>query len=127
MLALPGETPQLARKTVDFAIELDPDYVQFCITTPYPGTALYNDAKKFGRLYNDFSKYNIWHPVFIPYGYKDIEEVEGVEREAVRRFYFRPHYIIKKLFKIRTIEDIKRYCKGLKMALGFAKKRESID
>jgi hypothetical protein len=34
MLALPGENPQLAKKTIDFAIELNLDSAQFLATYP---------------------------------------------------------------------------------------------
>jgi len=119
MLALPGETPELARKTIDFAIELDPDYAQFCITTPYPGTKLFAEADRFGFLSKDFSQYSIWNPVFVPLGYEDKDEVFKMEKEAMRRFYLRPKYIIKRLMRIRSFEDIKRNYKGLKMLSGF--------
>ena len=36
MIGLPGETPEKARETIQFAINIDPDYAQFTITTPYP-------------------------------------------------------------------------------------------
>jgi radical SAM superfamily enzyme YgiQ (UPF0313 family) len=53
MFAIPGETPQMAEKTVDFAISLKPDYAQFTITTPHPGTELFQNAQKFGTLSMD--------------------------------------------------------------------------
>ncbi|GAH92785.1 unnamed protein product, partial [marine sediment metagenome] len=84
MLALPGETPELAQKTIDFAKELNPEYAQFCITTPFPGTELYREAKKYGTLSKDFSEYNIWEPVFVPKGYKNREEIENMEKKAMR-------------------------------------------
>ena len=37
MIALPGETPELAEQTIKDATKLDPHYAQFSITTPYPG------------------------------------------------------------------------------------------
>ena len=43
MLALPGENPSLAEQTIQNAIKLDPEYAQFSICTPYPGTELYNE------------------------------------------------------------------------------------
>jgi len=121
MLALPGEKPADAFDTVRFAIELDPDYAQFCITTPYPGTKLYDEISRYGRLYADYSKYSLWHPVFVPYAYKGREEIAGLERYAMRRFYFRPRYIYNKLKKIRSREDLSRYLKGLKMAIGMVR------
>lgn len=121
MLALPGETPEMALETIKFAIELDPDYAQFSITTPYPGTKLYGEASKYGILHGTYSKYSLWNPVFVPYAYKDIKEIADMENYAMRKFYFRPRYIYNKLKKLRSKEDLFRYFKGLKMALGMVK------
>lgn len=121
MLALPKETPQMAEKTIEFAISLEPDYAQFSITTPFPKTKLFEDAKRFGTLSGDFSKYNLWEPIFIPYGYKDRKEIEKMERKAVRKFYFRLKYIFGRIRKIRSFNDLFRYIKGLRMAIGFLK------
>ena len=119
MIALPGETPELARKTIEFAKKLNPDYVQFCITTPYPGTELYENAEKYGRLEKDFAKFSMWEPVFVPYGYRNQEEIKEIERKAMHEFYLRPEYIISRIKKINSIEDIFRYLKGLRFLLGF--------
>jgi anaerobic magnesium-protoporphyrin IX monomethyl ester cyclase len=119
MLALPGETPGLAQKTIDFACELNPDYAQFSVTTPFPGTQLWFDADKHGTLDRDFSHYHGWTPVFVPKGYKSVEEVEQMERRAARQFYLRWAFIGRAIRKIRTWEDVKRYLKGFRMLLGF--------
>lgn len=119
MIGLPGETPEMARKTIDFAIELDPDYAQFSITTPYPGTQLWNSYEQWGTLNKDFKNYHGWMPVFVPKGYKSKEELEQINKEAFRRFYLRPKFILKKIFKIRSVNDIKRNITGLKMVKGF--------
>ena len=122
MLALPGETPKLAQKTIDFAKELNPDYVQFEVTTPYPATELYYMAKNYGTvLHKDFSKYSMWEPVFIPHGYKDAEQVRRISRRAMREFYLRPRYILSRIMKINSFEDIIRYIKGLRFIMGFTK------
>ncbi|MEK7116796.1 MAG: radical SAM protein [Patescibacteria group bacterium] len=123
MIALPGETPEMAKKTIDFAKKLNPDYAQFCITTPYPGTKLFKDAPKYGTLAGNFSEYNIWNAVFVPYGYKDKKEIEAIERKAMREFYLRPKYIWGRLKKINSWEDIKRYLKGFRFFVGFISKK----
>lgn len=46
MFGLPGETKETIKKTIDFALELDPDSVQFSITIPFPGTTYFKDADK---------------------------------------------------------------------------------
>jgi len=119
MLALPGETPGKARQTIEFAKELDPDYAQFTITTPYPGTELYDQAKEYGTLIQDFSSYTIWNPVFVPRGYQDRDEVSEMQREAFKAFYYRPSYIIKRLLKIRSIGDLRRNIEGQRVTAKF--------
>lgn len=120
MLGLPGETPEMARKTIDFAIELDPDYAQFSLTTPFPGTELYKTCDKWGKLDMDFKKYNVWMPVFLPKGYDSVEQLQSIHRSAFRRFYMRPKYILKRIYKIRSLNDLKRNLNGLKMIKGFS-------
>ncbi len=117
MIALPGETPELAEQTIKDALKLDPEYAQFSIATPYPGTALYDEIKKgkWGRLTTeDFTEYQGWNVVFLPEGYKNKEEVLKMSRKAFKAFYLRPSYIIKAVLNIRSLEDIKRYIKGFK-------------
>src|SRR3989338_8680843 len=63
MLGLPGETPELARKTIQLAIEMNPDYAQFSITTPYPGTQLWDTYEKWGTLDKNFKDYHGWSSV----------------------------------------------------------------
>jgi radical SAM superfamily enzyme YgiQ (UPF0313 family) len=121
MLGLPGETPELARQTIKFALELDPDYAQFCLTTPYPGTRLYDQAEEFGWLSTELSDYHGWKAVFVPYGYNSPEELLAMERHAMIRFYFRPSYWLRTFMKLRTPEDLTRVFKGLRMALGFVR------
>ena len=119
MIALPGETPELAEQTLEFAKELNPDYVQFCITTPYPGTALYNDAKKYGKLTKDFDKFHGWDAVFVPKGYKNKEEILALEKKFFREFYLRPAYVLGRFAKIKSFRDLMRYVKGARFLLGF--------
>jgi len=46
MFGLPGETHETIQKTIDFALRMDPESVQFSITTPFPGTSYYKDLDK---------------------------------------------------------------------------------
>ncbi|MDO8646846.1 MAG: radical SAM protein [Candidatus Diapherotrites archaeon] len=120
MIGLPGETPELAEKTINFAIELDPDYAQFSITTPFPGTELYKTASKFGKLDENFENYNEWQPVFVPFGYKNAEEVVKMQKKAFKKFYIRPAYVLKRISKIRSPQDFFKNLKGLRMIIGLS-------
>lgn len=115
MLALPGETPEMALKTIDFAIELDLTYAQFLPTYPEPGTVLYEKAVAKGK----FIKYEgRTKAAYVPDGYRSPDEVEEMIRLAYRSFYLRPAYFTKHLKKIKNIEDISRYYNGFKFVLG---------
>ena len=54
-----GETHETMQQTLDLALELNPDTVQFSICTPFPGTAFYEYAKQRRLLLtDDFSAYD---------------------------------------------------------------------
>ncbi|MBI5797310.1 radical SAM protein [Candidatus Woesearchaeota archaeon] len=120
IIGLPGETLELGEETINFAIELDPDYAQFCINTPFPGTKLWDTADQWGALdKSNFDKYTIWEPVFLPFGYKDKNQLIQLNKKAFRKFYLRPKYIMGRLKKLKSFEDVKRYAKGARFVLGF--------
>ncbi len=112
MLGLPGENIKKAKKTINFAIKLNPDYIQFCYTTPFPGTQLYKNYHKYGTLESNFSNYSLWDPVFIPFGYKTKKDLIKIKKYAFRRFYLRPSYILNQLKSIKSYEDFIRFVKG---------------
>ena len=113
MLGLPGETPEKALKTIEFAKELNCDLTKFNLTTPFPGTKLYDDIEKYGILQGDALDFNFHSPVFVPKGYSSGEELADICKQAFREFYFRPSYVIERLARIRSVEDVRRLLKGL--------------
>jgi radical SAM superfamily enzyme YgiQ (UPF0313 family) len=116
MLGLPNETPEIAEKTIDFAIKLDPDYANFNIFFPEPGTGLYNLAIKSGRL---LSRYYLGRnvPVYLPEGYESVEQLQAMQSKAFKRFYFRPSYLAKRIASIRSWDEIRQYIDGALMLL----------
>lgn len=122
MLALPGETPVMARKTIDFAIDLDLDYVQFLFTAPYHGTKLFDQCKEEGTILTENpDEYSLFKAVFLPKGYSSVDELIEIQKEAYRKFYFRSKYVIKHIKRLRNIEDVKKYWFGLRFLLGMGK------
>lgn len=58
MVGLPGETKRSVWKSFQLAMEIDPDFIQFGVVTPYPGTELYRLAEDKGWiLTKDWSRY----------------------------------------------------------------------
>jgi hopanoid biosynthesis associated radical SAM protein HpnJ len=53
IVGLPGETRETIEETIRYAREINPHTIQVSIAAPYPGTALYRQAKENGWLPED--------------------------------------------------------------------------
>lgn len=107
-----GETEETIRKTIDFAIKLDPDEAQFNIATAYPGTELFDWARENGYITTlNWDDYSMSNTVLKLPGLGQ-EKLEKYYEEAHRRFYFRPKVILRRLFHIRTWDQFKQEAKG---------------
>jgi len=116
MIGLPGETPKIARDLVKFAIELEPNYAQFHITKVLPETGMNEILEKYGEIKEWVQPYQgIPGAIFLPSEYKSIDQLLKMRDYAFKKFYLRPKFIIKKIFAIRSFEDILRYLKGFKI------------
>lgn len=80
-----GETKETIKSTIDYALELDPHSVQFSIITPFPGTALFEELDKRGRiLTKDFSMYDGHSScVFKP------DNISSFELEEAKQYAYR--------------------------------------
>ena len=121
ILGLPGETPELTDETINFAYQLDPDILQFSLITPYPGSKMYEQYKNSKQLDPNIKKYCEIKPVFLPKGYKNLKQLEKKYKQAYSNFYFKPKYLLGRILKIRTFDDIKRYYNGILMAINMSK------
>jgi radical SAM superfamily enzyme YgiQ (UPF0313 family) len=65
---LRGETKETIEKTIDYALKSDPDSIQFSIITPFPGTRLFEELEREGKiLTRDWSLYDGHNScVFVP-------------------------------------------------------------
>lgn len=133
MFGNPGETVASMRRTIDFAKELDPDIAVFNITTPYPGTQLFTWARRNGYLRTfDWSDYDLANTVMeLPT--VSVEEINRMYKVAYREFFFRPGYLLRRLARIRSLEDIRmslRALRSIMFARGTApqpQKRQGVD
>ena len=107
MFGNPGESIASMRRTIDFAKQLDPDIALFNITTPYPGTQMFDWAKRNGYLRTlDWNDYDLANSV-LDLPTVSSEDVNRMYKVAYREFYFRPRYLFRRLTKLRSLEDLK--------------------
>jgi len=118
MLALPGETPEKAKKTIKFACDIGITYAQFLLTHPEWGTELYDDAVNLGRIVPLYQGRRA--VTYLPDGYKDAEEAIKMQKMAYRKFYFRPKYILKHIKRLKDIDKIEQYFQAFKYVMGMS-------
>ena len=117
MFGIPGETYEEALQTIEFAIELDPDIANFHAITPFPGTDLYDNVDEYGTLEGGLSEFTYQGAAFVPYTMTRAQ-IQELRQLAFKRFYSRPSYMIRRLFKIRTLHDVKAALQGVRSLLG---------
>jgi len=123
LLGIPTETEEETLQTINFAKKLNLDFAKFNMITPYPGTELYEMAKKRGLVEDDtWSRlipgigFSEAEPVFVPEG-RDPKELKAKQQRAARTFYFRPRPIRSVTSNIRSFDDFKRYFYAAKLLL----------
>jgi radical SAM superfamily enzyme YgiQ (UPF0313 family) len=111
IFGLPADTEETMDDTIRFALELDPDLANFMMAAPYPGTELWEIARRDGRLFSlDWRDYAI-HDEKARYELPSLPSdlVERKWHEAYRRFYLRPSRIWRKAVDLDTWRRLPDY------------------
>jgi len=107
MIGFPEETPAMVEETFDLVERFDPDQVQFCAVTAYPGTPLYKMLH--GSREFDYATMT---------GFQALEgnehmtaaQIEEKIREGYRRFYRRPKRLVREMrHPLRFAGRVARY------------------
>ena len=111
VIGLPWETEEDVKKTIDFALELDSDFVSFYTATALPGTKFYSYVIKnsLGDLSSDDVYLNSYYFPNVPTHHLSKERIFELHKLAMKKYYLRPIYVIKKLFSIRSFAEVKNY------------------
>lgn len=95
ILGYPGETAKEMDETINFSIKLNPDYSQYSILTPFPGTPIYSMLKKEDLL--DTENWDMYTVLTSVIKYEKLglsnKLVEKKLTKAYLKFYTRPRYI----------------------------------
>ena len=95
ILGFPWETIEDMKRTVDFAIKLNPSYAQFTALTPYPGTPLYEFAERKGLIVDrNWEHYTTIRPVMRGFQFT-AEQLGKMIMYAYRKFYLRLSFLIR--------------------------------
>jgi radical SAM superfamily enzyme YgiQ (UPF0313 family) len=85
-LGFPGETPESALKTIQWACRLNPDTAQFQLMIPFPGTPFFKEMETEGWL-------NAEGQPDMPQFSND--QIRAMAKKGYRSFYLSPRYLAK--------------------------------
>jgi radical SAM superfamily enzyme YgiQ (UPF0313 family) len=85
MFGFDTDSPDVFEKTYETLRQWDLDCAQFTILTPYPGTNIYFEFERQGRiLTKDWSKYDVGHVVYQPKQMSQMDVLQGIKRMTSR-------------------------------------------
>ena len=122
VIGLPGETEETATKTIEFALSLGCDTLQFSGAVPFPGTAFFKMAEDKGWLKT--KEWNRWlnegeQRGIVAYPYLSEEKIDYYVDQGLKRFYLRPSYMVRFLFSTRNGADLYRKLRGARNYLTY--------
>lgn len=108
ILGLPGESEETVLETINLAKELKCDFAAFNIASPRIGSDLRKEAIKNKWLTSsDLSKTDssLTYPIIKT---KELsrEKLWVLRNKAIREFYFRPSYIMKKILRLNSFHEL---------------------
>jgi len=117
ILGLRHETAEEVQKTVDYALSLPLDFASFNIAAPLPGSVFRKEAEEQGLIsFNDEGHDTLGTTGIIGHTKMDSDKILEIRNRAVKRFYLRPSYILRRLSRTKSIEHLMiqfRQAKGM--------------
>ncbi len=123
VFGIPGETYEEGLETIRFACSLNHYYVEFFPLTPFPGTELYKNVEKYGRLNAPLERLGMLFKgaPFVPYTLTAEQIIDLLER-AYASYYARPSFVLRRIARIREWYDVQAMFYG---GLSIAKMKAS--
>ncbi len=109
VIGLPWETEETVEETVKFAIELDSNFISFYTATPLPGTKYFAYAMVNKLVEGNLDFRNAYYQPVVKSHELSRERIFELHKQAVKRFYLRPKFILKTLFSIKSFIEFKNY------------------
>jgi len=112
VFGFPWDTEESIRKTIHFALELDPDFFDFNLAFPIPGTELYRMVVEEGLCDLERLKQGGYSVAALRTRTVSAERLEQLRRTALWRLYLRPGYVVRTLAATGSPLVAWRYCRA---------------
>jgi anaerobic magnesium-protoporphyrin IX monomethyl ester cyclase len=115
VIGLPGETRATAEKTIKYALSLGLHTAQFSGAVPFPGTKYFEYCESENLLLTrDWRKWLLGgeQKGVVDYPGLSAREIDELVDSALRRFYFRPSYLLRFALETKSLPDLYRKVRG---------------
>lgn len=87
IFGLDTDTPDVIKRTLDFAMEVNVEMCQFSILTPFPDTRLFSEFNNARRITSyDWSRYDAFHVVYQP-RHMGAQDLQDQVNNAYKQYY----------------------------------------
>jgi radical SAM family protein len=121
VLGLPGDDEAGILNTIDYVVRLDPDYASFNIITPLLGSKLREEWEEAGVIDRDLYEVQDSTRASLRGVTVSPERLVELRDLAVRRFYFRPSYLLRRFTRARSLFHLRS-----QMRVGWSLFREHV-
>lgn len=109
VIGLPWETEETVEETIKFAIELDSNFISFYTATPLPGTKYFAYAMLNKLVEGNLDFRSAYYEPVVRSEHLSKERIFELHKQAIKRFYLRPKFILKTLLSLRSFAEFKNY------------------
>ena len=106
--APPAEKHEHLKETLDFALELNPDFAMFLPTVPLPGSALYQELLEQGLAPDyDHQPQSFQQVLYAPPPFS-LDQLQAIVDHCYRKYYFRASYVWRMLPNLMSRDALRR-------------------
>ncbi|MFH0985371.1 MAG: radical SAM protein [Candidatus Omnitrophota bacterium] len=118
----PGDTRETVNDTLRVAMELDSDYANFAMLIPMPGSKVFEDLMQKGMIdQTHWDRYLGHAKEILNVSLCELTpaELQAAQKRAFGRYYFRLHYIRRRLIHLRNPAELFGLVRGAYLILLF--------
>lgn len=126
MIGFPWETEADVKKTIDFAFELNPDFIEIHLAMPFRGTELRKECELAGLIKESEAGKDYFSESATGTETVSPERLAEIRRKALLRFYARPSHAVRLIAKsAKNPRKIAAYAKyGMRLLLNAGKREK---
>ena len=111
LFGLPEDDEATLRNDIEFAKEVDPDFLEIFYPYPFPGTPLYKEAVEKGLLEDGIIPKEAYGMPAMGTRHITLERLARLRTDGLRRFYMRPRKIAKTLAGVSSPREFLNFAR----------------